>query len=343
MPATSIRDLVVKDDDLVVGTHGRSFWILDDVTPLRQIEPRKLADAILFVPQRATRVKRSLHTDTPFPPEEPAGENPPDGAIINYYLKERSKTPIVLEITDATGKLVRRFASDDKPLDVDLKRINPPLYWARPFQPLKNEAGMQRFTWDLLYPNPPSDRYDLPISAIYRDTPYMPQGPAVMPGTYSVKLTVNGRTYTQRLNIRMDPRVKTPPMGLRQQFELSLKAYDGIKRVDELSAAVKKFSDDLAKARALASTDAQKTRLDAIGQKIKLLTDGPPRKPGQPLPVDEFPLDRLQDAFTTLLGLLQDADVTPSTQAVRASADLQTALARAEASFKEIRAMMSPM
>src|SRR5204863_369127 len=126
--------------------------------------------AVLFTPQLATRVQRSVHTDTPFPPEEPAGQNPPDGAVINYYLKARSAAPITLEILDPAGKLVRRFSSDDKPLNVDWSKINPPDYWARPFQPLRNEAGMQRFVWDLTYPNPPSDRYDLPISAIVHDT-----------------------------------------------------------------------------------------------------------------------------------------------------------------------------
>ncbi len=132
MPATSIRDLVVHDDDIVVGTHGRSFWILDDVTSLRQINAAvKNSDAYLFAPQLATRVKRSVHTDTPFPPEEPAGQNPPDGAILNYYLKEPSKTPVVLEITDSAGKLVRRFASDDKPLDVDINKLRHPTYWVQ--------------------------------------------------------------------------------------------------------------------------------------------------------------------------------------------------------------------
>ncbi len=140
----------------------------------------------------------SLHTDTPFPPEEPAGQNPPDGAIINYYLKTASRTPIVLEIFDAFGKLVRRFASDDKPLAVDLSVINPPSYWIRPFQPLKNEPGMQRFTWDLLYPNPPSDRYDLPISAVVHDTPFVPQGPAVLPGNYTIKLDSTGKQNRRR-------------------------------------------------------------------------------------------------------------------------------------------------
>mgnify|MGYP001160635345 FL=1 len=344
MPATSIRDLVVKDDDIVVGTHGRSFWILDDITPLRQITPATRGEnAVLFAPQQATRVKRSLHTDTPFPPEEPAGQNPPDGAVINYYLKQPAKDPVVLEITDAAGKLVRRFASDDKPLDVSRSRINPPSYWIRPFQPLRNEAGMQRFTWDLLYPNPPSDSYDLPISAIYKDTPWVPQGPAVLPGVYTVKLTVDGRTFAQKLTVRIDPRVKTSAIGLKQQFDLSMLAYAGIAEVSQMTSAVAKFSADIARLRNLAGvTDTQKARLDLIEQKIKLLTDGPKRKPGESVTVAELPLSRLGGAFTQLLDLLQDADVAPSTQASAASNDLRAALANANALWKEIRDMMAP-
>ena len=289
MPATSIRDLVVKDDDVVVGTHGRSFWILDDVTPLRQIgATTRSADAILFAPQRATRVKRSLHTDTPFPPEEPAGQNPPDGAIFNYYLKAPSSSPIVLEITDSAGKLVRRFASNDKPLAVNLNRINPPQYWIRPFQSLKNEAGMQRFVWDLLYPEPPADNYDLPISAIYKDTPFGPQGPAVMPGVYTVKLTVDGKTYSQKLNVRIDPRIKTSPLGLKQQFDLSMQAYAGISRARNLAAEVRKHIADLEK--------SQPTSPDLA--KLKLLLDGPPPRQGTPVAVADLPLARIPGAYT---------------------------------------------
>ncbi len=330
MPATSIRDLVVKDDDIVVGTHGRSFWILDDVTPLRQIEANtKSTAAVLFAPERATRVKRSVHTDTPFPPEEPAGQNPPDGAIINYYLKEPSKTPIVLEITDAAGKLVRRFASDDKPLAVDMTRVNPPDYWVRPFQPLKNEAGMQRFVWDLLYPNPPSDRYDLPISAIYKDTPFVPQGPAVLPGVYTLKLTVNGQAYTQKLNVRIDPRVTTSAAGLKEQFDLSLQAYDGIIRARNLTEEVNKRIAELEK--------SQPTSPELA--KLKAMVGGGQQRGvgGAAIAVADFPLGRLAGAFTQLMDLLQDADVTPSSQAVAAAKDLQTAMAKAERSWAEIR------
>ncbi len=323
MPATSIRDIVIKDDDLVAGTHGRSFWILDDLSALRQIEASTMSqDAVLFKPQLATRVKRSLHTDTPFPPEEPAGENPPDGAVINYYLKARSSAPIILEIFDSVGKLVRRFSSDDKPLDVDWKKINPPDYWARPFQPLKNAAGMQRFVWNMQYPNPSSDNYDLPISAIVHDTPFVPEGPLVMPGMYTVRLTVNGRTYNQPLSIRMDPRVirMTSLAGLKQQFDLSMRAYEGVTRAHAMSVALDKMAESV-------------TKGSESDQKIQLLKNGPPRKPGQPVPLSEFPLGRLEDAFNQLLTLLQEADVTPSTQAVRASAELQIALAKAESAW----------
>jgi photosystem II stability/assembly factor-like uncharacterized protein len=331
MPATSIRDLVVKDDDIVVGTHGRSFWILDDITPLRQIAAEtRAADALLFAPQRATRVKRSLHTDTPFPKEEPAGQNPPDGAIINYYLKEPAKTPIVLEITDSAGKLVRRFASDDKPLKVDLTKINPPEYWIRPFQPLKNEAGMQRFVWDLLYPNPPSDNYDLPISAIYRDTPFVPLGPAVMPGVYTLKLTVDGKTLTQKLNVRIDPRVTTSPAGLKQQFDLSLQAYDGISRARNLAAEIGKRIAELERIQPASPALSKLKALSGGGQQR-----GGGGQAGAALAIADFPLGRLAGAFTQLLDLLQDADVAPSTQAVAAARDLQTALDKAEKAVAE--------
>lgn len=326
MPATSIRDLVVHNDDIVVGTHGRSFWILDDITPLRQLNAQVTnSDAFLFAPQQAIRVKRSMHTDTPFPPEEPAGQNPPDGAIINYVLKGKSASPITLEIYDSTNKLVRRFASDDKPLQVDFNRINPPDYWVRPFQPLKNEPGMQRFVWNLQYPNPPADRYDLPISAIYKDTPFVPEGPYVMPGTYTLKLTVNGETYSQTLNVKIDPRVATSSAGLQQQFTLSMQAYEGIKQTYAMSDEARKLQTKLK-----AANDKE---LDA---KLSLLLNG--KGGNSPTLVSELPLNRLNGSFTGLLDLLQDADVAPSTQAVSAAKDLQTALASAVKTWNEIKA-----
>ncbi|HYX40244.1 MAG TPA: hypothetical protein VE821_01035, partial [Pyrinomonadaceae bacterium] len=248
MAASSVRDLVIHDDDVVVGTHGRSFWILDDITPLRQLSAQiAAADVYLFRPQLATRVRRNVNTDTPLPPEEPAGQNPPDGAIIDYYLRADATTPVVIEILDRMNKLVRRFSSADppEPIPVPEKDMNVPTYWVRPPQPVRATAGMQRFVWDLHYPPPPADRYDYPISANYRDTPPVPQGPLVMPGTYMVKLTVNGRSYTQTLNVRIDPRVKTPVLGLQQQFTLSLRAHEGMRQSREALAGVQKLRAQL--------------------------------------------------------------------------------------------------
>ncbi|MBV9216784.1 MAG: glycoside hydrolase [Acidobacteria bacterium] len=332
MPATSIRDLVIHGDDVVVGTHGRSFWILDDITPLRQIAAdSKAQEAILFAPQQATRVKRSVHTDTPFPPEEPAGQNPPDGAIINYYLREKASSPITLEILDSSGKLVRKFSSDDKPLQVDPNKLRFPTYWVRPFQPLKNEPGMQRFVWDMMYPNPPAD-YDLPISAVVHDTPYVPQGPAVLPGTYTARLTVNGKSITKSFTVRIDPRLKTPFSALQQQFAMSMQAYEGVKRTADISEAVKEISDRLAAAKTKPGQSAEVLKnIETAEQKIKVLNNG-----GVAGVLAEMGLARLNASFAGLLDLLQDADVAPSSQAVSAGRDLQTALAKAEKNFKEL-------
>ena len=221
MPPISIRDLVIHENDLVAGTHGRGFWILDDISPLRQISAQSTAaDAHLFRPSTALRVRWNNGTDTPLPPEEPAGQNPPDGAILYYNLKSTAATPVTIEIFDSAKKLVRRYSSADKPEPID-PMLNVPLYWIRPPSIPGTTAGLHRFVWDLCYPPPDAVDHEYPISAIYRDTPRYPLGPLVVPGEYSVKLTVNGKTYTQALTVKMDPRVKTPLAGLQQQFALA--------------------------------------------------------------------------------------------------------------------------
>jgi photosystem II stability/assembly factor-like uncharacterized protein len=209
MPATSIRDLVVKDEDLVVGTHGRGFWVLDDISPLRQMSDEiAAADAHLFAPRPTYRLPRDTNTDTPLPPEEPAGKNPPDGAIIYYYLKTAAAGPVTIDIQNADGKVLARFESTDQPKPPD-PNLNVPLYWLRPLQRPASTAGMHRFVWDLhAAPTGPASRRrdeEPPISAIYGDTP-MHQGEWVPPGAYSVKLTVGGKSYTQPLIVKPDPR-----------------------------------------------------------------------------------------------------------------------------------------
>src|SRR5436190_15263710 len=143
MPATSIRDLIVKDDDLVVATHGRGFWILDNITPLRQLNAQTAAaDAVLFKPTVAYRVRWNSNTDTPIPPDEAAAPNPPDGAIIDYTLKTAAADPATLAITDATGKPVREYSSTDRAEPPDPATAPVPLYWYRRPQALSAAAGM---------------------------------------------------------------------------------------------------------------------------------------------------------------------------------------------------------
>jgi photosystem II stability/assembly factor-like uncharacterized protein len=225
LPHTSMRDLAVHGDDLIVATHGRAFWILDDITPLRQLGAGR-ADAaapLLFKPAPAHRLRRDNNTDTPLPPEEPAGQNPPDGAIIDYYLPADAAGTATLEILTASGGPVRTYASDATPEPVNPKDLNVPMYWVRQPRVLPATKGMHRWVWDLHYPPPDAVRHQYPISAIAHDTPRLPLGPSALPGTYTVKLTVGGRSYTQPLVLKMDPRVRTPLVGLREQFSLATK------------------------------------------------------------------------------------------------------------------------
>ncbi len=208
MPATSIRDLVIHDDDVVVGTHGRSFWILDDISPLRQLDATvAAAPAHLFKPQPAYRVNWNVNRDTPLPPEEPAGKNPPDGAIIYYNLKSTVRT-VSLEIFDDKEKLVRAYSSDDLRKKINENTLTVPSYWIRPPQILSAQGGAHRFIWDLRYPPTGGGKGGFSMAAIYRDTPGA-QGPMVLPGQYTVKLTVDGQSQVQPLTVKADPRVKT--------------------------------------------------------------------------------------------------------------------------------------
>jgi photosystem II stability/assembly factor-like uncharacterized protein len=332
MPASSVRDLVVHKDDLVVATHGRSFWILDDITPLRQINAEvAAAGTFLFQPETAYRVQRDVNTDTPLPPEEPAGQNPPDGAIINYYLKSDADGPVVLEIFDRAGKLVRRYSSDDRAEPLNEKEINVPLYWIRPPRNPSAKAGMQRFVWDLHYPEPKAENHDYPISAIYMDTPRSPLGPVVMPGEYTVKLTVNDRTYTKPLYVELDPRVKTPREGLQQQFTLSIETADGmtasfdaLEEIKKLRAQIKLFSGG----EYLNVPPALTGPLAALDKKAAaLMGEGSGRGAGRAASLPATPnLEQIHGSLATLLEVLQSADAAPTTQAVAAAEQLQTRL-----------------
>jgi photosystem II stability/assembly factor-like uncharacterized protein len=316
LPVTSVRDLVVHDDDLVIATFGRSFWVLDDVTPLRQIDSQiAAADNWLFRPGAAHRVRPGYDQGTPVPMDEPLSPNPPDGAVVDYYLQERAAGQVQLEILDSQGQLVRRFSSND-----EVHRTNPndvpfDMNWVRDPLPLSSEAGMHRFIWDLRYSMPKSPRGALRGSL----------GPWALPGSYTVKLTVNGKSRTQPLTIKMDPRVKAPAEALVQQFELSSRLAG---RLGEVSSAVQQTSElrkqiEARKKETSGNAELQQA-LEALEKKIDVTKE--------PDGDDDFmlfglstpdqrhePLPKVEAALTALLSILESADTAPTADATIAS------------------------
>lgn len=243
MPATSIRDLVIKDDDIVIGTHGRSFWILDNITPLRQVQAATAVhDVVMFKPQKAMRIRWNMNTDTPLPPEEPAGQNPPDGAAIDISMKENAKTPVVIEILDLNNKLIRTLSSTDTMYSIP--PVNIPLYWIRPQQIISSNAGAQRILWDMRY-TPLNEPVSFPISAVKHNTSPEPSAPWVMVGMYKVRLKVNGQTMEQPLQVVMDPRVKTSLKDLQRQHDLSMICYEGKKKTKDSNPSLYRKFDAL--------------------------------------------------------------------------------------------------
>jgi photosystem II stability/assembly factor-like uncharacterized protein len=343
LPPTSIRDLIIHHDDVVVGTHGRSFWILDNITPLRQLNS-EVANATwhLFAPQLTYRVRRNNSTDTPLPPEEPAGQNPPDGAMIDCWLKDAASAPVIIEITDESGNLVRRFSSADKPAPVNEKDFNLPMYWVRPPRTLSAAAGMHRFVWDLTYPAPDVLIRDYPISAIYHDTPLYPLGATVLPGKYTVSFSVTGGKIVakQPLEIRIDPRVKTSPEDLLRQFELDRKIagalhkdYEAVQQVRSLRAQLKSLSGHAAIAKAAAELEAKAAPIEGEegGYGTRYLSTPEGRS-----------LARLNGGLNALVSALDTADAAPTTQQVAMFGELDKALDEQLSAWAQLRAKDIP-
>ncbi len=196
LPHTSMRDLWIHDNDLIVATHGRSFWILDDITPLREVAASfSAADAHLFTPAPAYRVQRDTNTDTPLPPDEPAAANPPNGVIVDYYLSRDASAPIAIEILDAHGKLVRKFSSDDKPdvSEADLKKQLIPLYWLRPFRALPSDAACTAGYGICTIPRPLPPATSIPSLRFRETRPVTHSVPQLCPAPTPHGLPLTGR------------------------------------------------------------------------------------------------------------------------------------------------------
>lgn len=225
LPTTSYRDLNIHHNDLIAGTYGRAIWILDDITPLEQMRAEIANEsAHLFSPQTAIRVHRDVNQNTPFPAEVPHALNPPEGAVIDYSLAQTAKT-LQLQILDSDGNLVRSDSNAPiPPLDQPLPPVQSS--WLRPRLPLPATAGAHRVTWDLRYPPPPAIRVDYSetMGAVPGDTPFTPEGPLVLPGKYTVKLIVDGASYTQPVVVKEDPRIGDSPEvmeGMKKQLALA--------------------------------------------------------------------------------------------------------------------------
>ena len=342
LPHTSMRDLAIHGDDLIVATHGRSFWILDDITPLRQLNVEVAKEGVhLFAPQSAIRFRWNRNPDTPLPPEFPAGKNPPDGAIVDYVLGSPAKVPLTLEILDDEGRLVRRYSSTDKaePLEKIASEHPIPMYWVRGTQILSAEVGMHRFVWDMHYAPPESLEHEFPISAIYRDTVKYPLGVRALPGNYTVKLTVEGKSYTQPLVVKMDPRITISLADVRRQFEMESGSVEGMNRSYEALEQVRSVRTQLKERAAKAGKGGLADAIVALDKKAGEL-EGAAQSSFYGLPPGGKPrenLSTLNQHFSGLLGVVDSADAAPTTQAEALYKELKESLATLLSQWKRTK------
>jgi photosystem II stability/assembly factor-like uncharacterized protein len=319
MPTVPIRDIKLHDADLVVATHGRAFWILDDVTPLRQATEVGSSVAFLYKPETAWRVRPGSDEGTPLPDEVAAGENPPDGAIVDYYLKSLPSGPVTLEIFDSNGKLVRRYSSTDRFPPVNPKELDIPASWVHPPEPLSAGSGMHRFVWDLHYPSAGGGRGRGGAAAIFG----FGGGPWVVPGQYTVKLEVNGETAEQPLTVKMDPRVQVSREDLQKQLDL---AQQILAKTAEVNAASRQAEnvDQQLKALEPRATSHQElaASIDSLVKQVDAVL-GPP--PGNPLAAAEGPTVTDRTTMRYVVSALGQVERAVESGDAAPSADASTA------------------
>ena len=374
MPAISVRDIEVKDDatclcsDLVAGTHGRGFWILDDVTPLRQAaEAAAAKNAYLFKPAIGIRIRFGTNDPTPWPPELLAGENPPPGALVDYYLPNAADGAVTLDVLNGQGKIIRTYSSTDPVRSPDpatdpiaynkicqqtptAPDCNLPLYWPAPQQVLKTTAGMHRFSWDL--------HYD-PIgaggggrggggAAVPHRTYAGVNSPWAAPGTYTVRLTVNGKSMSQPIAVKMDPRVKITP-EVQQIFTLTAQIEDSARNAETA------YKD----ARALAAKVKERPQSAANDALFKLLEELAPPQPAAgdsgrgrggrgggtfTVPGEATPAPNLSNIASRMIAAvqaMQAAEMPPTAAQLAACSQEQSAYGAIMAKWAALRAKAS--
>jgi photosystem II stability/assembly factor-like uncharacterized protein len=323
MPATSIRDLVIHDNDLVVGTHGRSIWILDDIAPLREMKERGKPRAYLFHPSDAIRVRDNMFSDTPLPPEEPTGENPPAGAIIDYHLAG-DVSRVKLEILDEDNHVIRTFASNEMPEYVDTTALAHPTYWIKPRQRVGVSAGHHRLVWDLRHEPPAGARREFSIAAVYKRTPSGPQGPLVPPGKYYARLTVGGNVMARDFEVKPDPRVDISDKALQRQTELSMACYQAYHELEAIKSTINGLAGTTPERRALVGNGSVGNP-DTMYGSIRHT------------PAGEETIVGLQHKFLFMMNLLQASDMAPTSQTEKAIETLNETLVAMKDRWEQMR------
>jgi photosystem II stability/assembly factor-like uncharacterized protein len=338
LPTTIVSDIAIHDNDLIVGTYGRGIWVLDDYAVLRQLGGAGVMATRLFKPSDAVRMRRNVDFNTPFPKEEPQAPNPPAGAIIYYGLSARPSADIALDVLDAKGNVVRHMTSAPATSVREAPRAPMEQFWLALPTALPVNIGLNRATWDLRYDPPPAFAHTFAFNGNPGSTPPLPEGPLALPGAYTVRLTVDGKTYTQRITVRPDPRKHVMPATYAAQHALLMRLYSAVQSTwtdftpaSALRAAVKKTApndttSDLGKA---AGTLAAK--LDSIaGDSLvdgRQVWDGPP-------PTWSF--TDLNGEFGLELTAQDNADQTPTRAALAQARSSCDALAKLVARWTQV-------
>jgi len=336
LPPVSMRDLAIHVDDLIVATHGRGFWILDDITSLRQITDKVAqSEAHLFQPAAAIRMHPGTDYGSPMPRDEALAENPPVGAMIDYYLKSPASAAVLMEILDAKGQLVRRYSSADKAPPVKPETLDFPAFWRPTPQALPADAGMHRWIWDLHYTAVPGSTHLLGDEFVVA-----PGGVTALPGTYTVKLTVGGQSYSQPLTIKMDPRIQTSATELQKQFNSATEVSRRQAEITEAQHGVNQLLSQARKVRLQVHDNASlASALDALVAKAEDVAGAPPAHfgvvPSKPA-AQRADLESLSSKLAKIFSAINDGDAAPTEEAIKAFSLAQTDLAAVIAKWKAL-------
>ena len=304
LPVTSVQDLVIHENDLVIATHGRSFWIMDDMSRLRQMDYASNTASGLFKPATAVRIDNDGFMGTPLPPEEPTAENPPNGAIVDYWLQAPA-THLKLEVFDGKHDLIRSFASDD-PREKKRRTVPIAERWFPEPQGLETSAGGHRLVWDLASGSSGGKAVEEEES-IEEYSP--PRGPKITPGKYELKLTVDGKEYTQPLTVVMDPRSSATPKDLEEQYRLGREVFAETVRTRRALAELTAVQKQIAELEKSAADRAElKAAISLTGADIRGISE----KKKSP----DMSLSQANDALASVLGVVESGDRAVPSQAL---------------------------